>query len=92
MGAHWGLGPFTIEETTERRCRRFTAWPRAGSEGDGDLAAGDRLGHRAAIRDKAGTTVRDAGRTSDQDGPEPGHLIEEARSERTGGRRERSDG
>jgi hypothetical protein len=32
----------------------------------GDLATGDRLGHRAAIRDKAGTTVRDASRRSDQ--------------------------
>jgi hypothetical protein len=40
-----------------------------------------RLGHRAAIRGLAGATVTNASRTSDQNGPEPGHLIEEARSE-----------
>ena len=40
-------------------------------------------GTRAEIRGKAGTTVRDASRTSDQHGHEPGHLTRRrARSER----------
>jgi hypothetical protein len=56
-------------------------------EGDGCLATGRRLGHRAEIRGKARATVRDAGRTSDQDGPEPGHLMAEARSGQPGSRR-----
>jgi hypothetical protein len=47
------------------------------------FATGNRLVHRAAIPGKASARVRDASGTSDQDGPEPGHLIEEARSERT---------
>lgn len=36
---------------------------------------------RAEIRGKAGATVHGAGRTSDQGGPEPGHLTKEARLE-----------
>jgi hypothetical protein len=52
------------------------------AEGDGFLASGGRLGNRAEIRGKAGATVRDASRTSDQHGPEPGHLMgRRARSE-----------
>jgi hypothetical protein len=61
------------------------------SGADGYLATGRRLGNRAAICDRAGATVRDAGRTSDRDGPEPGQLRRRrARSERRP--RERSDG
>jgi hypothetical protein len=61
------------------------------SEGDDYLATGDRLSNRAEIREKAGATVRDASRTSDQHGPQPGHLTRRrARSNRRP--RERSDG
>lgn len=72
--------------------RRSTAWPRAGFRGR-------RLPrHRPPARAPSGDPRQ--GRrhgpwrrpTSDQDGPEPGHLIEEARSEQPGGRCERSDG
>jgi hypothetical protein len=34
MGTEWGLGPFTIEKTTQD-VTAIHAWPRAGSEGDG---------------------------------------------------------
>ncbi len=67
--------------------------------GDGFLATGRRLGHQAAIRAKAGATIHDASGTSDQDGPEPGHLTRRrARSKRRpeersdGGERDRSAG
>jgi hypothetical protein len=90
MGTEWGLGPFTIEQTTED-VTAIHCLARAGSEGDGYLATGRRLGNRAAICGKAGATVRDASRTSDQDGPEPGHLRRRrARSKRRP--EERSDG
>jgi hypothetical protein len=83
VGTEWGLGPFTIEQTTED----VTAIHRFGREqapkGDGYLATGDRPGHRAEIRGKGSTTVRNVSQTSDQAGPEPGHLTTEARSERT---------
>jgi hypothetical protein len=39
------------------------------------------MNRRSAV--KTGATVQDASRTSEPDGPEPGHLIEEARSEDT---------
>jgi hypothetical protein len=73
LGTEWGLGPFTIEQTTEdvTSIHRLAA---SRYPGDGYLATGSPLGHRAAIRGKAGATVHDATRTSDQDGPEPGHL------------------
>ena len=76
----------------QQTCRRSTAWPRAGLRGQ-------RLPrHRRPTRapsgksaGKAGATVRDAGRTSDQDGPEPGQLRRRrARSNRRP--EERSDG
>src|SRR4029450_4217207 len=38
------------------------------------LATGDRPGRRTEIRGRAGATVTDPSRTSDRDGPEPGHL------------------
>lgn len=59
--------------------RRSTAWPQAGFRGR-------RLHrHRRPARanergsaEKAGATVQHASRTSEQDGPEPGHLMREA--------------
>ncbi len=86
LGTEWGLGPLTIEQTTED-VTAIHRWPRAGSEANDRLATGRRLGNRAEIRGKAGATVHNASRTSDQDGPEPGHLTREARSEQPGGRR-----
>ncbi len=83
MGTEWGLGPFTLEHTTERRHVDPPLGGEQESEGDSYLATGSRLGHRAAIRGRAGATVHDASGTSDQDGPEPGHLTTKARSERT---------
>jgi len=85
LGTEWGLGPLTIEQTTED-VTAIHRWPRAGSEANDRLATGRRLGNRAEIRGKAGATVHNASRTSDQDGPEPGHLTREARSEQPGGR------
>ncbi len=86
MGTEWGLGPFTIEQTTDdvtaihrlaasrlrrRRLPRHR-WPAR---------------NRAEIHGKAGATVRDASWTSDQDCPEPGHLMgRRARSKREPGR------
>jgi hypothetical protein len=92
LGTEWGLRPFTIEQTTEdvtgiHRLVREHA-PRATAVSP--PAAGS--GYRAEIRDKAGATVRDASQTSDQDGPEPGHLTTKARSEKPEAAQERSDG
>jgi hypothetical protein len=79
-GTEWGPAALNIEQTTAdvKAIHRLAASrpPRA----NGSLATGRQLGNRAEIRGKAGATVRDASRTSDRDGPEPGHLIEEARS------------
>lgn len=88
------MGTGTTQDRTDNsRCAGDPPLGREqGSEGDGFLATGRRPGHRAEIRDKVGGTVHGADRPSDQDGPEPGHLIEEARSEQPGGRCERSDG
>jgi hypothetical protein len=91
LGTEWGLEPFTIEQTTED----VTAIHRLAASrlrGRRLSRTGRRLGHRAEIRGKAGATVRDASRTSDQDGPEPGHLTREARSEKPEAAEERSDG
>jgi hypothetical protein len=81
-GTEWGLRPLTIEQTTEdvTAIHRLAASRHRGRR---LLATGRGLGTRAKIRGKAGATVRDASRTSDQDGPEPGHLTTEARSEDT---------
>jgi hypothetical protein len=57
------------------------------SEGDGYLATGRRLGHRAAIRGNAGASVHDASRTSDPGRHRARAPHEEARSEQAGGRR-----
>ena len=59
--------------------------------GDGYLATGAGSGTERRSAGRPGATVRDVSRTSDQDGPEPGHLRRRrARSERRP--RERSDG
>jgi hypothetical protein len=81
MGTEWGLRPFTIEQTTEdvTSIHRLAASRHPRATAVSPPAAGS--GTRAAIRGKAGATVHDASRTSDQVGPEPGHLMAEARSE-----------
>jgi hypothetical protein len=86
MGTEWGLGPFTIEQTTED----VTAIHRlAASRLRGRRIPRHRRPARATERRSAqetGATVTDASRTSDQDGPEPGHLMRRhARSEREAG-------
>jgi hypothetical protein len=85
-GTEWGLGPFTIEQTTEE----VTAIHRlAASRLRGRRLPRHRRPARASERrsaQKTGATVTDASRTSDQDGPEPGHLMRRhARSEREAG-------
>jgi hypothetical protein len=81
-GDWWGLGPFTIEQTTEEVTAIHSL---AASRLRGRRLSRHRPPARSTsgIRGKAGATVGDDSRTSDQDGPEPGHLIAEARSERT---------
>jgi hypothetical protein len=81
MGTEWGLRPFTIEQTTEdvTSIHRLAASRHPRATAVSPPAAGS--GTRAAIRGKAGATVHDASRTSDQVGPEPGHLMAEAGSE-----------
>lgn len=74
MGTEWGLGPLTIEQTTEDVHVDPPLGREQASEGDGCRATGDRFGQGAEIRDMAGATVCDVSRTSDQNGPEPGHL------------------
>ena len=91
LGTEWGLRPFTIEQTTED-VTGSTAWPRAGSEATAVSPPAAGSGHRPEIRGKAGATVRYAGPTSDKDGPEPGLLTTEARSEKPEAAQERSDG
>lgn len=56
----------------QQTCRRSTAWREQASEGDDCLATGDRPGHRAAIRGKAGATVHDASRRAIRTAPNPG--------------------
>jgi hypothetical protein len=77
MGSDWGLSGDSDPSRSSRQpktLRRSTAWPGAGLRGRRLPRHGDRPWHRAEIRDKAGATVDDAGRSSDRDGPEPGHL------------------
>jgi len=82
-GTEWGPAPPKIEQTTAERAGDPPLGREQASEDDGYLAIGDRLGHRAGIRGKAGATVHAASRTSDQDGPDTGHLNDRrARSER----------
>jgi hypothetical protein len=73
-GTEWGPAPPKIEQTTAERAGDPPLGREQASEGDGSLATGYQLGHRAEIRGRAGATVHGASRTSDQDGPEPGHL------------------
>jgi hypothetical protein len=83
MGTEWGLGPFTIEQTTEdvTAIHRLAASRLRRATASSPPAAGSGTERRSAA--KAGATIRDASRTSDQDGPEPGHLTRRrARSER----------
>lgn len=47
MGTFWGLGPFTIEQTTEDVDGGPPLGRKQVSEGDVVLATGDRLEHRA---------------------------------------------
>ena len=81
LGTEWGLGPFTIEQTTEdvTAIHRLAA---SGLRGRGCLATGDRLGNpsgdpagRPAPRSmtRAGRAIRSA--------PNPGTSWPEARSE-----------
>jgi hypothetical protein len=80
MGTEWGLRPFTIEQTTEdvTSIHRLAASRHPRATAVSPPAAGS--GTRAAIRGKAGATVHDASRTSDQVGraagwdPPPGWL------------------
>jgi hypothetical protein len=52
MGTQWGFGPLTIEQTTEDVAGDPPLGREQASEGDGDLATGRRLRHRAEIRVK----------------------------------------
>src|SRR6266511_3233278 len=91
MGSGWGLIGDSDPSGSTPRTEEVSAihWFAASRspKGDGSLATGDRLelpsGGSAAPR----PTI--SGREPDEraDGPEPGHLIEEARSEETEGRR-----
>ena len=77
------MGTATTHDRADNR--RRAGDPRFGreqAEGDGYLVTGDRLWHRAQIRDKAGAMVPDASRRSRRDGPEPVRLTAEARSEK----------
>ena len=94
LGTEWGLGPLTIEQTTEdmTAIHRLAASRLRRATATSPPAAGPGTGRRSAGRRR---TVREASRTSDQDGPEPGHLMTEARSERTeagGALRRRANG
>ena len=86
MGTEWGLGSFTIEQTTEDVTAIHCL---AASRFRGRRLPRHRppARDRTEIRGKAGrATVGHASRTSDQDGPEPGHLRRRrARSERRPG-------
>jgi ribosomal protein S18 acetylase RimI-like enzyme len=68
----------------QQTSRRSTGSPREGPEGDSRLAGGGRLGQTSGDprRHPAQRSKTRAGR-SEADGPEPGHLIAEARSEET---------
>jgi hypothetical protein len=70
----------------QKKSRRSTGSTRAGSEDDGTLATGGRLRLTSGDPRRHRCDGQDAGRTRRTDGSEPGHLIEEARSEETGGR------
>jgi hypothetical protein len=83
MGTEWGLGPFTIEQTTED----VTAIHRLAASRPPRATALSRpaAGARAPSGDprEGRATAHDPSRTSDQNGPEPGHLRRRrARSER----------
>jgi hypothetical protein len=92
MGTEWGLGPFTIEQTTEDvtaihrlaasrlRGRRDTSPPATGPGNRAEIRARDR-------RDRHG---REPDERSGRPRTRAPH--EEARSERTGGRRSARDG
>jgi hypothetical protein len=56
----------------QQKSRRSTGSPRAGSEGDGKLATGGRLGLPAEIRGDTGATFPYASRTREQTAPNPG--------------------
>lgn len=82
MGTDWGVGRFTIEQTTEDVDSDPPLGRKRASEGDGSR-------HRRPARAPSGDPRErpaprsGTSRTSDQHGPEPGHLMSEARSERT---------
>ena len=62
----------TQHRADNSRRRRSTAWPQQAPRATAVSPRATRLGHRAELRGKAGATVSDASRTSDQDGPKPG--------------------
>jgi len=83
MGAEWGPGPFTIEQTTED----VHVDPPLGREqaprATATRATGSRLGHRAATRRRLAPRSVTRAERAIRTAPEPGHLKEEARSEQT---------
>ena len=91
-----GTGTNDDESDNSRRDGDAPAWSRRGLRGRRPIsppAAG--AGREREFRGKTGVTGQNASRTSDQDGPEPGHLTRRrARSEREPARalRRRADG
>src|SRR6266542_2114886 len=62
-GTRWGVNgdsdPSGSARQQQQKSRRSTGSPRAGSEGDGTLATGGRLGPLAEVRGSTGVTVKD---------------------------------
>ncbi len=83
-GTEWGPAPPKIDPTTEdvQAIHRLPASGPPRATATSPPATSRDTERRSAPR--PATRSMDASRTSDQNGPEPGHLMAEARSERTG--------
>jgi hypothetical protein len=89
MGCDWGLIGDSEPSGSTAKTEEVSAihwFAASGPKGDGKFATGGRLGLTSEDPRRYWRDSPRRGRTSEADGPEPGHLIEEARSEETGGR------